>query len=107
MDVRNKPLDRCPVDQSGDPLKPRIAPEPGRQQRIDEAHLIHPTHPPLSAKRITNRKTRLSFCRGLAERGAERQEMQRQEDRERDAGEPVQKRCYKAVLEVCGADHAA
>jgi len=66
MDVRNKPLDRCPVDQFGDPLKPRIAPEPGRQQRIDEAHLIHPTHPPLSAKRITNRKTRLSFCRGLA-----------------------------------------
>src|SRR6478672_13929438 len=59
-------LDRCPVDQFGDPLKPRIAPEPGRQQRIDEAHLIHPTHPPLSAKRITNRKTRLSFCRGLA-----------------------------------------
>src|SRR6476661_6953294 len=60
-----------PVDQFGDPLKPRIAPEPGRQQRIDEAHLIHPTHPPLSAKRITNRKTRLSFCRGLArgERG--------------------------------------
>jgi hypothetical protein len=46
MDVRNKPLDRCPVDQFGDPLKPRIAPEPGRQQRIDEAHLIHPTHPP-------------------------------------------------------------
>jgi len=44
---------------------------------------------------------------GPAERGAERQEMQRQEDRERDAGEPVQKRCYKAVLEVCGADHAA
>src|SRR6476469_1041836 len=71
MDLRNKPLDRCPVDQFGDPLKPRIAPEPGRQQRIDEAHLIHPTHPPLSAKRITNRKTRLSFCRGLArgERG--------------------------------------
>jgi hypothetical protein len=33
--------------------------------------------------------------------------MQRQENRQRDAGEPVQKRSRKARFEVRTADHAA
>src|SRR5438270_5400641 len=44
---------------------------------------------------------------GAADRGAESQEMQRQEDRQCDAGERVQKRGYKAVLEMGRPDHAA
>ncbi len=42
---------------------------------------------------------------GAVERGRQRPEMQRQEDRQRDAGEPVQERREKARLLVRGAHH--